>query len=78
MRKLVYILFFVVLAIKAQTKMSTTEADALKATVKALSDKTVTISADFVQYKHLDFLSNDIESNGKLAFKITKHSEMGI
>lgn len=49
--------------------MSTTEADALKATVKALSDETVTISADFVQYKHIDFLSNDIESNGKLAFK---------
>ena len=69
MPKIVYILFFIVLSINAQTKMSTSEAATLKATVKALSDKTQTISADFVQYKHLDFLSNDIESNGKLAFK---------
>ncbi|MFK7812843.1 MAG: outer membrane lipoprotein carrier protein LolA [Maribacter sp.] len=49
--------------------MSVSEAAALKTTVKALSNKTTTITADFVQYKHLDFLSNDIESNGKLAFK---------
>ncbi len=69
MRKLVYILFFMVLASNAQTKMSTSEASALKATVKALSDETETITADFVQYKHLDFLSSDIESKGKLAFK---------
>lgn len=69
MRKLVYILFFMVLGVNAQTKMSTSEADALKATVKALSDETETITADFVQYKHLDFLSNDIESEGKMAFK---------
>lgn len=69
MRKLVYILFFMVLTSNAQTKMSSTEAAALKATVKALSDQTETITADFVQYKHLDFLSDNIESNGKLAFK---------
>ncbi|MFS4493063.1 LolA family protein [Maribacter sp. 2308TA10-17] len=55
--------------LNAQTKMSTSEASAIKAAVKALSDKTETITADFVQYKHLDFLSKDIESNGKLAFK---------
>mgnify|MGYP000580841620 CR=1 FL=1 len=34
-----------------------------------LNEKTKTITADFTQYKHLDFLSNDIESSGKLAFK---------
>ncbi|TMM59559.1 outer membrane lipoprotein carrier protein LolA [Maribacter algarum] len=49
--------------------MSTPEAAALKATVKALSDQTETITADFVQYKRLDFLSDDIKSEGKLAFK---------
>ena len=69
MRKLVYILFFAVLAINAQTKMSNSEAIHLKSMVKKLSYETKTITADFVQYKHLDFLSNDIESNGKLAFK---------
>ena len=49
--------------------MSTTEATALKAKVKTLADATTTITSDFVQYKHLDFLANDIKSEGKLAFK---------
>lgn len=69
MHKLVYILFFLVLAGNAQTKMSATEANALKNTVKALSAVTETITSDFIQYKHLDFLSNDIKSEGKLAFR---------
>ena len=53
----------------AQTKMSSSEVAVLKAKVRAQSETTETISSDFVQYKHLDFLSNDIESTGKLAFK---------
>lgn len=53
----------------AQIPMTPSEADALKDKVKALSQTTKTISSDFVQYKHLDFLSNDIESKGRLAFK---------
>ena len=69
MRKLVYILFFTVFATQAQTPMNNTEAATLKAKVKALATITKTISSDFVQYKHLDFLDNDIETSGKLAFK---------
>ena len=69
MRKVVYMLFFMIAVVNAQTKMSTSEANTLKNMVKELSDKTKTITADFIQYKHLDFLSNDIESYGKLAFK---------
>jgi len=69
----IYVIYLLLLlcgtSLNAQTKMSIAEANTLKVTVKALSDKTETITADFVQYKHLDFLSNDIESNGKLAFK---------
>lgn len=49
--------------------MNTLKTDALKIKVRELSNKTETITADFVQYKHLDFLSNDIKSEGKLAFK---------
>ena len=49
--------------------MSSAEASILKETVKALSNQTKTITSDFVQFKHLDFLSNDIKSTGKLAFK---------
>lgn len=69
MRKLVYIVFFISLLGNAQTKMSAVEANALKNTVKKLSNETQTITSDFIQYKHLDFLSNDIKSEGRLAFK---------
>lgn len=69
MRKIVYLLFFMVLATQAQTKMSDTEANDLRAKVKTHSTSTQTISSDFVQYKHLDFLDNDIETFGQLVFK---------
>ena len=69
MRKLVYLLFFMVFATHAQTKMSASEASALKSKVKALASSTQTISSDFTQYKHLEFLDNAIETSGKLAFK---------
>lgn len=52
-----------------QVAMTVTEATALREKVKTVSQTTATITSDFVQYKHLDFLSNDIESKGKLAFK---------
>lgn len=69
MRNLVYICFFLVFASQAQTKLSNLEAVALKTKVKALAFQTKTISSDFTQYKHLDFLDNEIETSGKLAFK---------
>ena len=53
----------------AQTKMSSSEADALRILVKDQAAVTKTIASDFTQYKHMDFLSNDIESTGKLSFK---------
>lgn len=49
--------------------MNATEAALLKALVKKQAATTQTVTSDFVQYKHLDFLSNDIKSSGKLAFK---------
>ncbi len=69
MHKLTVFLFFVTGSLLAQVKMSMEEAASLRNTVKEKSASTKTISSDFVQYKHLDFLSNDIESKGKLAFK---------
>ena len=69
MRNIVYLLFLTVFATQAQTQMNTLEAKALKAKVKTLASSTKTISSEFVQYKHLDFLDNDIETSGKLAFK---------
>ncbi|MGB5556310.1 MAG: outer membrane lipoprotein carrier protein LolA [Flavobacteriaceae bacterium] len=49
--------------------MTSEEAQALKILVKKQAETTTTIVSDFTQYKHLDFLDNDIESKGKLAFK---------
>lgn len=70
MHKIVYfILLFIVTALNAQTKMSIAEAKALKEKVKTHAIETKTISSDFTQFKHLDFLSNDIVTTGKLAFK---------
>ncbi len=70
MRSWLYLIFFVGIALNAQTRsMNEVEAKELKALVKTQADATQTISSDFVQFKHLDFLSNDIESVGKLSFK---------
>ena len=69
MHKLVFVVLLMVFGANAQTPMSSSEAVALRTKVKELSDETNTITSDFVQYKHLDFLSDDIISEGKLAFK---------
>ena len=70
MHKLVYLFLFMIFVSQAQTKMSDSEASTLKTKVKTLASATKSISSDFVQYKHLDFLDNDIETSGKLAFKV--------
>lgn len=69
MRKLIYLLLFMTSILNAQEKMSATEANSLKIKVKEQANITKTISSDFTQFKHLDFLSNDIITTGKLAFK---------
>ena len=69
MNRLLYLLFLVCTTSFAQTQMNNTEATELQSKVKSLAETTKTITADFVQYKHLDFLSDDIVSTGKLSFK---------
>ena len=69
MHKIIYLLLFITGVLNAQEKMSTIESNSLKMKVKEQANFTKTISSDFIQYKHLDFLSNDIITSGKLAFK---------
>ena len=69
MRNLVYIVFLMLFSVHAQTPLSDTEAITLKTKVKAQAATTKSIVSDFTQYKHLDFLSNDIITSGSLAFK---------
>ncbi|MDN3675343.1 outer membrane lipoprotein carrier protein LolA [Flavobacterium branchiarum] len=52
-----------------EQKMSDTEIATFKQSVNLVSKKIKTLSTDFVQYKHLDFLSKDIETSGKMIFK---------
>jgi outer membrane lipoprotein carrier protein len=50
-------------------KMINSEISTFKELVKKENQKIKSIKTDFVQYKHLDFLSKDIETSGKMAFK---------
>ncbi|KAF2336405.1 outer membrane lipoprotein carrier protein LolA [Flavobacterium daemonense] len=52
-----------------EQKMTDAEIATFKQDVNVISKKIKTLSTDFVQYKHLDFLSKDIETSGKMVFK---------
>lgn len=51
-----------------EQKMNASEIATFKKDVNTASKKIKTLSTDFVQYKHMDFLSKDIETSGKLNF----------
>ncbi|WP_247672657.1 outer membrane lipoprotein carrier protein LolA [Aquimarina sp. MMG016] len=71
MRRYTFILFLLVLGyIQAQeTKLAPSEIDMVKNGVSASALNSKTIVNTFTQLKHIDFLSNDIESKGDLYFK---------
>jgi outer membrane lipoprotein carrier protein len=52
-----------------EQKMSTAEITTFKNAVNATAKSTKTLTTDFVQYKHMDFLAKDIETSGKMVFK---------
>jgi outer membrane lipoprotein carrier protein len=52
-----------------EQKMTAQEITKFKETVESQSKTIKTIKTDFVQLKHMDFLTKDIESSGKLNFK---------
>ncbi|HEU0135734.1 MAG TPA: outer membrane lipoprotein carrier protein LolA [Flavobacterium sp.] len=53
----------------AQQKMSAAEITSFKNAVNTTAKNTRTLSTDFTQYKHMDFLAKDIETSGKMNFK---------
>lgn len=65
----VFLLFISSMSFAQSATMTKTEFETLRIGVTEKSKKTTTIESDFVQLKHLDFLSKDIESSGKLFFK---------
>ncbi len=72
MRNCILVLFCIVYvsSITAQeSAMTASEISTFKEKVISESKLTRTIKSDFVQYKHLDFLANDVKTSGKMAFK---------
>ncbi|UGU15784.1 outer membrane lipoprotein carrier protein LolA [Sinomicrobium kalidii] len=69
MRNFVYILILTVTTLQAQTPMTAAEAVSFREKVSERATAVKTITSNFTQRKHLGFLSNDIVSGGKLAFK---------
>ena len=69
---ILYFFFILLTAFSAnaqEQKMNAAEITSFKNEVNAVSKNTRTLTADFVQYKHMDFLSDDIETFGKMSFK---------
>jgi outer membrane lipoprotein carrier protein len=62
-------LFFTTLFFAQETKMTTAEITKFKSAVEKEAKTIKSIKTDFIQYKHLDFLSKDIETSGKMTFK---------
>ncbi len=56
-------------SIAQEQKMADNDIVTFKQSVAVMAKKIKTLSTDFVQYKHMDFLSKDIESSGKMVFK---------
>lgn len=52
-----------------ENPMTANEAKSFKAKVEEANQNISTIKTDFIQSKHLAFLTNDIESSGKMLFK---------
>lgn len=64
-----FILLFTFNVQAQQTAMSSAEIVNFRQKVETASKSTKTILSDFTQFKHLSFLSNDIKTSGKMAFK---------
>ncbi|MBD3660955.1 MAG: outer membrane lipoprotein carrier protein LolA [Arenibacter algicola] len=73
MRNLLFLVVLIAhtsLLLAQESKMNNTEIAEFKAKIIETSKATTTIQSNFTQYKHLDFLSNDITTQGKMAFKV--------
>ena len=61
--------FFVAMGFTQEVALSQQESDVLRTNIKLKSENKKTIKSEFTQLKHLDFLTNDIESSGMLYYK---------
>ncbi len=64
-----FLIFVSNIMVAQEQKMSAAEITSFKTEVEKESKSIKTIKTDFTQYKHMDFLSKDIETSGKMSFK---------
>lgn len=64
-----FLIFISDIMVAQEQKMSAAEITSFKAEVEKESKTIKTIKTDFTQYKHMDFLSKDIETSGRMSFK---------
>ncbi|MBL7885269.1 MAG: outer membrane lipoprotein carrier protein LolA [Flavobacterium sp.] len=64
-----FLIFVSNIMVAQEQKMSAAEITSFKTEVEKESKSIKTIKTDFIQYKHMDFLSKDIETSGKMSFK---------
>lgn len=72
MRNYCLLLLFIAIGstiLAQETAMNASEIASFKEKVIASAKTTQTIKTDFVQFKHLDFLSEDVKTSGKMLFK---------
>jgi len=70
LKKIVVLFFLISLSVFSQEqKMTPDEIIQFKAKIEKETKNIKSLTTDFIQYKHLDFLSKDIETSGKMAFK---------
>ncbi len=62
-------MLFVCVKLFSQQDMSAAESATFRNAVNSAAKNTQTLVSDFTQYKHMDFLSKDIETSGKMYFK---------
>lgn len=72
MKRNVFLVFLLMMSLSIfaqEQKLSASEIAVFKATVEKETKTIKSLKTDFIQYKHLDFLSKDIETSGKMYFK---------
>lgn len=66
---LVALMTFALSLTAQEQKMTDVETAAFRQSVNAVSKKIASLATDFTQFKHMDFLSKDIETSGRMFFK---------
>jgi len=61
---------FTLVGFSQEQKLTPSEITTFKASVEKENKSIKSIKTDFIQYKHMDFLAKDIESSGKMFFKL--------